>query len=845
MLCSRAFFPLAVSLLLAAAPARGAKVDPALRTGLAAGTRQIVILGLASPERDRALPGSTSDQLFSLPDPFPLASLAPHAAAQVRVMAALRGHPAGAPRLVRAYARLPMLALEATPEQLKALEALEGVEHLWSSPVGRPLLSSTLPFSKATDFQQRGFKGAGTTVAVADLAVRYWTGEFGTCPTDSWADATPGCALVAWKNFNLWPAAPDDEAENDPRTIAEAKNHGTHVAAIVHGVAPEAKLIGLNVFSLSPDGSYGSPAYDVLAALDWVAEHAAEQHIVAVNLSVGWEHSDAAPCNESVAFPAIRELWKQGVALVTASGNDATADWVNEPACASLAVSVGAQYDTDLASVASCEPGAPKPGDLACLSNLNGAVDLVAPGMHVDAAGATKSGTSMAAPHVAGAIALQQSRWMAELGARKSPAWAREQLIMDAVSRPHDGRVFHQLSLADGPRWTVGALFPAFDREASEATIPKAPATFERRISFAGRGGKVAGAYLHLKLAHETPGTVQATVIAPGGKQVALTLPAVGPHFNAVLGKDYLPGAFASLAGSPIDGQWRLLLSDASGSGLGHYLAAALFLVAEGCTPSCPASEGCGDDGCGGSCGTCAGIERCGAERTCVECTPSCGGRACGPDGCGGSCGACADTAWCNGLETCKTGQCEWGAPRCWQSLDCGTLTCDEASKSCLPAVTDSKACLLGLACYGDAEVNPANPCQKCDASHPAEWSATSGACDDGDACTTADACQIGRCAGTPKDCSSLAGPCKSATCDSPTGECVAADLADGTSCDDGDTCTTGDVCRAGACEPGPRTCSGCGCTASSAPQSRGIAWILALLAGSRRRRNRAPRRVQ
>lgn len=831
---ARSLFVLLLLASLAASPAFGAKVDPALRRS--AGPSQVVIVGLESRRAAVALAGSTSRELFSLPDP--LATLAPHAAAQARLITALRSVEAGTPRLVRTYARLPMVALEATPAQLDALEAMEGIDHLWASPIGKPLLDSSLPFSKVADFQARGFKGAGTAVAVADLAVRYWTGEFGSaCPTDAWTDATPGCALVAWKNFNLFPKAPDDEAANDPRTIAEAKDHGTHVAGIIHGVAPDAKLIGLNVFSLSADGTYGSPAYDVLAALDWVAENAAAQKIVAVNLSVGWEHTDAAPCNESVAFPAIRELWSRGVALVTASGNDATADWVSEPACVSLALSVGAEYDTDMRTVASCENGALHPGDPACLSNLSGALDFVAPGMHIDAAGVTKSGTSMAAPHVAGAVALQQSRWLAEQGGTKSPAWAREQLTMDSVSRAHDGRVFHQLSLAEGPRWSVGALFPGFTRETVEGQIPRSPATLERKIQLAGHGQKVAGAYLHLEVVGESPGALEVTLVSPGGKKVALALPAVGPHFNAVLGKDYFPGAFGSFGGGSMDGEWKLLLSDASGSGgHGHYLAAALFLVAEGCTPDCPEKGGCGDDHCGGVCGACTAPARCGADRTCAECKPSCGDRACGPDHCGGSCGACPDATWCDGLETCKEGDhCESGAARCWQQPKCGTLSCDEASKSCLPAVTDPKACLLDLACYADTAGNPANVCQRCDASHPAEWSAATGTCDDADPCTTGDACQQGRCTGAAKDCAAKAGPCKSATCDSLTGECVAVDLADGASCDDGDACTTGDACKAGVCQPGTRTCSGCGCGPGP-----GASVPLALLVGAlatRRRR--------
>ncbi len=53
----------------------------------------------------------------------------------------------------------------------------------------------------------------------------------------------------------------------------------------------------------------------------------------------------------------------------------------------------------------------------------------------------------------------------------------------------------------------------------------------------------------------------------------------------------------------------------------------------------------CGDDGCGGSCGTCAGGESCNAGGTCgTACVASCAGKACGTDdGCGGRCGACTD----------------------------------------------------------------------------------------------------------------------------------------------------------------------------------------------------------
>jgi len=51
----------------------------------------------------------------------------------------------------------------------------------------------------------------------------------------------------------------------------------------------------------------------------------------------------------------------------------------------------------------------------------------------------------------------------------------------------------------------------------------------------------------------------------------------------------------------------------------------------------------CGDDGCGGTCGTCQGGTTCQTYNLCFfPCEPRCSGRECGPDGCGGECGSCS-----------------------------------------------------------------------------------------------------------------------------------------------------------------------------------------------------------
>ena len=75
--------------------------------------------------------------------------------------------------------------------------------------------------------------------------------------------------------------------------------------------------------------------------------------------------------------------------------------------------------------------------------------------------------------------------------------------------------------------------------------------------------------------------------------------------------------------------------------------------------------------------------------------------------------------------------------------------------------------------------------------------------CDDGDQCTLADSCDgKGKCAsGKLKDCSDN-NPCTTENCETKTGKCLFNDAA--LPCDDGDACTLADACRQGACKPEP-----------------------------------------
>ena len=104
------------------------------------------------------------------------------------------------------------------------------------------------------------------------------------------------------------------------------------------------------------------------------------------------------------------------------------------------------------------------------------------------------------------------------------------------------------------------------------------------------------------------------------------------------------------------------------------------------CTPDCQGKE-CGDDGCGGSCGTCPADCTCGEPGVCegaCNCVPYCGDEEdllfdCGDDGCGGSCGECEEGAEC--IETdggdfwiCfdLAKECEWACE--FEGVECGTM---------------------------------------------------------------------------------------------------------------------------------------------------------------------------
>lgn len=137
----------------------------------------------------------------------------------------------------------------------------------------------------------------------------------------------------------------------------------------------------------------------------------------------------------------------------------------------------------------------------------------------------------------------------------------------------------------------------------------------------------------------------------------------------------------------------------------------------------------------------------------------------------------CEDGDQCTAPDTCSDGECKGGATK-----DCSAI---------------DAACLAGI-CVPETGVCTAAPANE------------GGPCDDGQACTTADACKLGGCFGEPVVCSGAGLPCHVSSCKPATGECTAEPDAtqDGEPCDDGLFCTIATECLAGACEGVDRDCS-------------------------------------
>ncbi|MBX9427274.1 MULTISPECIES: S8 family peptidase [Streptomyces] len=207
--------------------------------------------------------------------------------------------------------------------------------------------------------------GEGVTAYVIDTGVRVSHQDFG-------GRATHGF----------------DAVDNDD-TADDGNGHGTHVAGTIagtsHGVAKKSKVVAVRVLDDNGSGT----TEQVVAGIDWVTQNHSGPSVA--NMSLGGGADEALDA-------AVKRAIASGVTFAVAAGNESSDAGQGSPSRVTEALTVASSTKDDQQSD---------------FSNFGAVVDLYAPGSEItsawndsDTGTKTISGTSMAAPHVAGAAVL-------------------------------------------------------------------------------------------------------------------------------------------------------------------------------------------------------------------------------------------------------------------------------------------------------------------------------------------------------------------------------------------------------------------------------------------------------
>ena len=223
----------------------------------------------------------------------------------------------------------------------------------------------TLPLDKKIT---RGGTGAGVSAYIIDTGVYATSAEFGSRVTSGFTSV------------------------NDGKGSGDCNGHGTHVAGTVagstYGVATNATIIPVRVLDCNGSGYTAG----IVSGIEWIIQHHVAGVPAVANMSIGSMSGVDTAINDAVARGVA-----DGITFVVAAGNWYSDACNYSPSSEASAITVGA---TDLNDA------------VAGFSNSGSCVDILAPGVQIISAAitnpnatSTKSGTSMAAPHVAGVVA--------------------------------------------------------------------------------------------------------------------------------------------------------------------------------------------------------------------------------------------------------------------------------------------------------------------------------------------------------------------------------------------------------------------------------------------------------
>ena len=322
--------------------------------------------------------------------------------------------------------------------------------------------------------------GTGVKAYIVDSGVNAVHAEFSSRVLPGWSYRSNASALASYNNainaYNANPAVGIQpcayksnihqfvpatfDGASDGSDVGRVDNdgHGTHVAGTIGGlttgVAKAASIVPVRVL----DSCGAGTATMVLSGLNWIlADHQLGEKAV-VNMSIGFESTATS------IDTAIKSLLAEGIVVVAASGNEGGSACGITPAGTQGTISVGASNYLD---------GEPY------FTNFGECVDIFAPGQSIvsswpkDLSAPTLyrgvTGTSMAAPHVAGAVArFLQSATVTATTPTDAWNWLKTNATCNAI-------MYYKLSATDTSRAALAKTPNRLLAVEAPATVPCAP----------------------------------------------------------------------------------------------------------------------------------------------------------------------------------------------------------------------------------------------------------------------------------------------------------------------------------------------------------------------------------
>ena len=296
--------------------------------------------------------------------------------------------------IVYEFESVRALAVNVSERELELLKQKKGIKKIELNHKVSLFLQDSINLTGAKQFWEKdnsSFTGVNQSVCIIDTGIDFEHDVFG----GEWGEV-----VVVGKRFLGSDIV--DCLENNSACMDD-HGHGTHVAGIVKAMSPNVSLVVVKVLDENGDGF----SSDVKKGIDYCLSVADDYNITVISLSLGapcfYEglptglcYSDFCDIQQSSYAGVIDEANNKNISVVVATGNSGLTDFISTPACVenSIRVASSTKWDT-----------------LSPFSNVWSHDLFLAPGQMINSTDLNneyrfRSGTSMATPHVSGALVL-------------------------------------------------------------------------------------------------------------------------------------------------------------------------------------------------------------------------------------------------------------------------------------------------------------------------------------------------------------------------------------------------------------------------------------------------------